>query len=262
MRSMDRPLRIRSVFIGSFGLTLDNHISGSFCPCYYHGKQNEKYQGTGHNKSHGSVTRDPWTETGRSRTTPQKRRISDQFGLWIPRYVYIKIKCIIYLNQTSWTNTSLTNNDFTGKIFWHIINANNNLNGYQLEQQEPTQVHFLQSRGPRAVDQMKPGMRSHDEIKLHHESIKTSLFISTGDLITIWSTKNHQKILKQENIFSRFKCTSQENWSARKFQNFRIYVDMQQRKMKEFKARFHVNNPNHNKLASGILGSLLLFICL
>ena len=38
--------------------------------------------------------------------------------------------------------------------------------------------------------------------------------------------------------------------------------DMQQRNMKEFKARFHVNNPNHNKLASGILGSLLLFICL
>ena len=34
----------------------DNHVSGSFCPCYYHGKQNEKYQGIGHNESCGTVT--------------------------------------------------------------------------------------------------------------------------------------------------------------------------------------------------------------
>ena len=34
----------------------DNHVSGSFCPCYYHGKQNEKYQGIGQNKSFGTLT--------------------------------------------------------------------------------------------------------------------------------------------------------------------------------------------------------------
>ena len=33
----------------------DNHVLGSFCPCYYHGKQNEKYQGIGQNKSFGTL---------------------------------------------------------------------------------------------------------------------------------------------------------------------------------------------------------------
>ena len=26
---------------------LRNHDKGSFCPCYYHGRQNEKYEGIG-----------------------------------------------------------------------------------------------------------------------------------------------------------------------------------------------------------------------
>ena len=43
-----RPLLVLSIF--------DNHVSGSFCPCYYHGKQNEKYQGIGQNKSFGTLT--------------------------------------------------------------------------------------------------------------------------------------------------------------------------------------------------------------
>ena len=114
-------------------------------------------------------------------------------------------------------------------------------------------------------NQMKLGMRSHDEIKLHHESIKTSLFISAVYLITICSTEIIKRFLNRK-IFSHdlYVHLMQIHWywSARKVQSFRINLDMQQRKTGKFKARFHVNNPNYNKLASGILRSLLLFICL
>ena len=45
----------RSVLVHCWLLSCDNHVSGSFCPCYYHGKQNEKYQGIGQNKSFGTL---------------------------------------------------------------------------------------------------------------------------------------------------------------------------------------------------------------
>ena len=135
------------------------------------------------------------------------------------------------------------------------------------ETQSPgTDRQYLFNKGIfRPRDQMKLGLRSHDEIKLHHESIKTSFFISAVDLITICSTKIIKRFLNRK-IFSHdlYVHLMQIHWywSARKVQSFRINLDMQQRKTGKFKARFHVNNPNYNKLASGILRSLLLFICL
>jgi len=134
------------------------------------------------------------------------------------------------------------------------------------ETQSPgTDRQYLFNKGIfRPRDQMKLGLRSHDEIKLHHESIKTSLFISAVDLITICSTKIIKRFLNRKIYSHDLNVHLKEihlNWSVRKFQNLWINVDMQQRKTGKFKARFHVNNPNYNKLASR-MRNLLLFICL
>ena len=107
---------------------------------------------------------------------------------------------------------------------------------------------------------MKPDTRSHDEIKLHHEFIKTSLFISAVDLITICSTKIIKRF-KNRKIYSHDSNVHLDRIYAKKYigiglyansKNFRIYVDTWYEgfRMRKFKARFLVNNPNHNKLAS------------
>ena len=99
-------------------------------------------------------------------------------------------------------------------------------------QRKSTLVHFVQSR-----DQMKPGMRSHDEIKLHHEFIKTSLFISAVDLITICSTKIIKRF-KNRKIYSHDSNVYLDRIYAKKYyryigiglygnsKNFRIYLHM------------------------------------
>ena len=102
---------------------------------------------------------------------------------------------------------------------------------------------------------MKPGMRSHDEIKLHHEFIKTSLFISAVDLITICSTKiiKRFKIGKSILMIQMYRIYAKKYIGiglVRKFQKFSDLRGYEGFRMRKFKARFHVNNPNHNKLAS------------
>ena len=100
-------------------------------------------------------------------------------------------------------------------------------------QGKSTLVHIVQSRY-----QIKPGMRSHDEIKLHHEFIKTSLFISAVDLITICSTKIIKRF-KNRKIYSHDSNVHLDRIYAKKYtwkgigiglygnsKNFRIYVDM------------------------------------
>ena len=68
------------------------------------------------------------------------------------------------------------------------------------ETQSPgTDRQYLFNKGIfRPRDQMKLGLRSHDEIKLHHESVKTSLFISAVYLITICSTKIIKRFLNRK----------------------------------------------------------------